>query len=53
MIGRERFLERLKWGFERSDSVRFNAPNENYAAYPVVQGNQQSMHFAFLFVNRL
>ncbi|MBP5226272.1 MAG: GH92 family glycosyl hydrolase [Kiritimatiellae bacterium] len=49
MIGRERFLERLKWGFERSDSVRFNAPNENYAAYPVVQGNQQSMHFAFLF----
>ena len=48
-VGRDRFLERLKWGFERSDAVRFNSPNENYAAYPVVQGNQQSMHFAFLF----
>ncbi len=48
-VGRNRFLERLKWGFERSDLVRFNSPNENYAAYPVVQGNQQSMHFAFLF----
>ncbi len=48
-IGRGRFLERLKWGFQRSDAVRFNSPNENYAAYPVVQGNQQSMHFAFLF----
>ena len=48
-IGRGRFLERLKWGFQRSDAVRYNSPNENYAAYPVVQGNQQSMHFAFLF----
>lgn len=48
-VGRDRFLDRLKWGFERSDAVRFNSPNENYAAYPVVQGNQQSMHFAFLF----
>ncbi len=48
-IGRGRFLERLKWGFRQSDAIRFNSPNENYAAYPVVQGNQQSMHFAFLF----
>ena len=28
---------------------RFNAPNELYWDYPVVHGNQQSMHFAFLF----
>ncbi len=49
IIGRERFLERLKWGFEKSCPFRYNAPGENYAKYPVVQGNQQSMHFAFLF----
>ena len=48
-IGRERFLERLTWGFEKSCPFRYNAPGENYAKYPVVQGNQQSMHFAFLF----
>ena len=48
-IGRDRFLERLKWGFEQSCPLRYNAPGEHYAAYPVVQGNQQSMHFAFLF----
>ena len=49
IVGRERFLERLKWGFEKSCPFRYNAPGENYAKYPVVQGNQQSMHFAFLF----
>ena len=49
IVGRERFLERLKWGFEKSRPFRYNAPGENYAKYPVVQGNQQSMHFAFLF----
>ncbi len=49
MIGRDRFLERLKWGFEKSRPFRYNAPGEKYAKFPVVQGNQQSMHFAFLF----
>ena len=49
IVGRERFLERLKWGFEKSRPFRYNAPGENYAKFPVVQGNQQSMHFAFLF----
>ena len=49
MIGRDRFLERLKWGFEKSCPFRYNAPGERYDKYPVVQGNQQSMHFAFLF----
>jgi len=48
-IGRDRFVSRLKWGFEQSDPFRYNAPNEAYEKYPVVQGNQQSMHFAFLF----
>ena len=49
IVGRTRFLERLTWGFEKSCPFRYNAPGENYAKYPVVQGNQQSMHFAFLF----
>ncbi len=49
MIGKERFIERLEWGFAASDPWRYNAPNDQYWDYPVVQGNQQSMHFAFLF----
>lgn len=48
-IGKDRFIERLEWGFEASDPWRYNAPNDQYWDYPVVQGNQQSMHFAFLF----
>ncbi|MCL4178233.1 MAG: GH92 family glycosyl hydrolase [Verrucomicrobia bacterium] len=48
-LGRERFLARLEDGFQRSAATRFNAPNELYWDYPVVHGNQQSMHFAFLF----
>ncbi len=48
-MGRERFVQRLEDGFSRSVSTRFNAPNELYWDYPVVHGNQQSMHFAFLF----
>lgn len=48
-IGKERFLDRLQWGFEASEPWRYNAPNDQYWDFPVVQGNQQSMHFAFLF----
>ena len=48
-IGRERFLSRLTSGFEASEKLRYNAPGDAYWDYPVVQGNQQSMHFAFLF----
>jgi predicted alpha-1,2-mannosidase len=48
-IGRDRFLERLESGFEQSETFRFNAPRDQYWDYPVVQGNQQSMHFAYLF----
>jgi len=48
-IGVDRFIERLNWGFGESNKLRFNAPNDQYWDYPVIQGNQQSMHFAFLF----
>ncbi|MXV15421.1 GH92 family glycosyl hydrolase [Hufsiella ginkgonis] len=48
-IGEDKFRERLQWGFNESVKWRFNAPNDAYWDYPVIQGNQQSMHFAFLF----
>ena len=48
-IGKDRFTERLEWGFTESDKTRFNGKNDQYWNYPVIQGNQQSMHFAFLF----
>ena len=48
-IGRERFTDRLLWGFNQDEAWRYNAPNDQYWDHPVVQGNQQSMHFAFLF----
>lgn len=48
-IGRDTFVNRLQWGFEQSYKWRFNSPGEKYWDFPVVQGNQQSMHFAFLF----
>ena len=48
-IGRERFTDRLLWGFNQDESWRYNAPNDQYWDHPIVQGNQQSMHFAFLF----
>lgn len=49
MIGKERFIERLQKGFEDSEIWRYNVPGDQYWDIPVVQGNQQSMHFAFLF----
>lgn len=48
-IGKERFTGRLLWGFNQDEAFRYNAPNDQYWDHPVVQGNQQSMHFAFLF----
>jgi len=48
-IGTDKFVERLSWGFTESNKLRFNAPGDQYWDYPVIQGNQQSMHFAFLF----
>ena len=49
LMGRGAFVDRLEWGFVNSEPVRYNAPGDAYWDYPVVQGNQQSMHFAFLF----
>lgn len=49
VIGKRNFIDRLTWGFEASEPLRYNAPGDQYWDYPVVQGNQQSMHFAFLF----
>jgi predicted alpha-1,2-mannosidase len=48
-IGAERFRERLLSGFERDEPFRYNAPGEQYWDHPVVQGNQQSMHFSLMF----
>jgi len=48
-IGIERFTDRLSWGFGESFKLRYNAPGDQYWDYPVIQGNQQSMHFSFLF----
>jgi len=48
-IGKDKFISRLSWGFEESYKTRFNGKNDQYWDYPVVQGNQQSMHFAYLF----
>ncbi len=49
LIGKQRFIDRLEWGFKLSDPWRYNGMNDQYWDYPVVQGNQQSMHFAYLF----
>ena len=49
IIGEKRFSDRLLWGFQQDEPYRYNAPNDQYWDHPIVQGNQQSMHFAFLF----
>lgn len=49
IMGRKAFCDRLEWGFEKSEPWRYNAPGDQYWDFPVVQGNQQSMHFAYLF----
>jgi predicted alpha-1,2-mannosidase len=49
LIGKQKFIDRLEWGFKESEPWRYNGMNDQYWDYPVVQGNQQSMHFAFLF----
>ncbi|GHU98283.1 hypothetical protein FACS1894159_00520 [Bacteroidia bacterium] len=49
VIGKKEFVDRLQWGFEASEPWRYNAPNDQYWDFPVVQGNQQSMHFSYLF----
>jgi predicted alpha-1,2-mannosidase len=48
-MGRERFLSRLNEAFEKSAPTRFNAAGERFADYPINQGNQPTMHVAWLF----
>ena len=49
IIGVDEFVKRLYDGFSVSSNWRYNAPNEKYWDFPVIQGNQQSMHFSFMF----
>lgn len=49
VLGTKPFVDRLEWGFKQSDIWRYNGMNDQYWDYPVIQGNQQSMHFSFLF----
>ncbi|XCF05922.1 GH92 family glycosyl hydrolase [Tamlana crocina] len=49
IVGEEELAKRLDDGFNTSSPWRYNAPNELYWDFPVTQGNQQSMHFSFLF----
>lgn len=49
IIGEDEFTKRLDGGFNVSSNWRYNAPNEKYWDFPVIQGNQQSMHFSFMF----
>ena len=49
IIGEDEFVKKLDDGFKVSSTWRYNAPNEKYWDFPVIQGNQQSMHFSFLF----
>lgn len=49
IVGNDTFAKRLDDGFNVSSNWRYNAPNEKYWDFPVIQGNQQSMHFSFMF----
>jgi putative alpha-1,2-mannosidase len=48
-VGRERFIKRLDEGLAKSETTDFNAPGDNFAAYPINHGNQPSMQVAYLF----
>jgi predicted alpha-1,2-mannosidase len=48
-MGRERFISRLTEAFEKSAPTRFNAAGERFEDYPINQGNEPTMHVAWLF----
>ena len=48
-IGKQQFADRLQWGFEKSEPVRYNGLNDQYWNCPVAQGNEQTMQLPFLF----
>ncbi|MBI3851898.1 MAG: glycoside hydrolase family 92 protein [Verrucomicrobia bacterium] len=49
VMGRDRFVSRLNEAFEKSAPTRFNAAGERFADFPINQGNQTTMHVAWLF----
>lgn len=49
LIGAKKFIDRLEWGFEKSEPWRYNGLNDQYWDCPVEQGNEQTMQFPFLF----
>ncbi|HTN38539.1 MAG TPA: glycoside hydrolase domain-containing protein, partial [Arachidicoccus sp.] len=49
MTGTQKFIDRLEWGFKKSEPWRYNGPNKAYWTCPVNQGNEQTMHLPFLF----
>ncbi|RTE53979.1 glycoside hydrolase family 92 protein [Arenibacter aquaticus] len=48
-LGKEKFVERLEWGFNSSQKSKFNATGDQYAKYPINHGNQPNMQAAYLF----
>lgn len=48
-VGKQVFIDRLLWGFEKSEPWRYNGPNKAYWSCPVNQGNEQTMHLPYLF----
>ena len=48
-LGKDKFLERLNWGFTNSKESKFNATGDRYAKFPINHGNQPNMQAAFLF----
>ena len=48
-MGRDRFISRLTEAFEKSAPTRFNAAGERFEDYPINQGNEPTMHVAWLF----
>ena len=48
-MGKDEFLDRLRWGFEKSRETKFNATGDQYAKFPINHGNQPNMQAAYLF----
>jgi len=49
LMGRDRFVERLNDGLEKSSLHDFNAPGDRMSTVPINHGNQPSMQVAYLF----
>lgn len=49
LMGQELFVSRLDEAMKKSARANFNAAGDNFAEFPVNQGNQTSMEVAYLF----